>query len=129
MQQLLGQIASLALLLFPFQLIDQIHGVVEAHPLALMNGHHTQRGGQVGFAGAGAADQDQVMRAVHEGAAGQLLDLPLIERGFLPVETAEVAMNRETGGLELIAQAAHLAIRLLGLDQPIQPDFRARGLA
>ncbi|MNF10421.1 hypothetical protein D3C80_2113520 [compost metagenome] len=53
----------------------------------------------------------------------------MIERGFLPVEAAEVAMDREAGGLELIAQAAHLAIRLLGLDQSIQPDFRARGLA
>ncbi|MNF55759.1 hypothetical protein D3C84_372320 [compost metagenome] len=94
-----------------------------------MDGRDPQRSGQVGFAGAGTADQNQVMRAVHEGAAGQLLDLLVIERSFLPVETAEVAMNREAGGLELIAQAAHLAICLLGLNQSIQPDFWTRGLA
>ncbi len=46
----------------------------------------------MGFAGAGprAADQDQVVGVVHEGGAGQLLDLSLIEGRFGPVDSAQV---------------------------------------
>ena len=116
MQQLLGQVAGFALLLFALQLVDQIDGVVETQAFALVDGGDAQGGGQVGFACARAADQDQVVRAVHKGGAGQLLDLPLIEGRFGPVDGAQVTMDWKAGSLELIAQAAHLPIGLFGLD-------------
>ena len=38
LHHLLGQIACLAQLLFPLQLVDQVHGIEETHPLALVDG-------------------------------------------------------------------------------------------
>ena len=38
MQQLLGQVAGFALLLFPLQLVDQIDCVVETQAFALVDG-------------------------------------------------------------------------------------------
>ena len=38
---------------------------------------------------------------------------------FRPVDPGQVAVDRETGGLHLVTQAADLSVRLLGIDQSI----------
>ena len=55
MYQLLGQVSGFALLFFLIQLIDEIDSVIDAHPFTLVNGCYCQGGGQMGFAGTGAA--------------------------------------------------------------------------
>ena len=123
LDQLTGEIAGASLLFLPLQLVDQINGVVEAHALALVDGGDTQSCRDVSFSGAGAADQDQIVRGRHEGGGRQLLDLRLRQRGFGPFDAGQVAMHREAGCLELVAQTADLAIGEFGFDQPVQPGF------
>jgi hypothetical protein len=61
--------------LFLLQSVDPFNGGEEAHPSLLMgDGLHTQRGGQMGFAGAGATDKDQIVVLRHEVATMQLPD-------------------------------------------------------
>ena len=63
------------------------------------------------------------MRGYHEGCGRQLLDLRLRQRGLSPFDAGQIAVHREARGLELIAQAADLAIGEFGFDQPVQPGF------
>ena len=55
---------------FALQLIDQINRIEEAYPFALMDGGQSDCGGQMCFAGARAAHQNQVVRGFHEGRTG-----------------------------------------------------------
>jgi hypothetical protein len=75
-----------------------------------------------------ATHQNQVVGALHEGAGRQLLNLRLRQRRFRPVDPGQVAVDRETGCLHLVTQAAHLSIRLFGINQPVQPGFRLHRL-
>ena len=59
-------------------MVDQVDGIVEAHPLAQVDGGYPQGGGEVGLAGAGPADQNQIVRLAHEDGGGQLLDVGLL---------------------------------------------------
>ena len=72
------QVAGTALGFLPLQLIDQIHHVVKAHPLACVDGSHPQGNGAVGLARPRPAYQDEVVGTFHEGPRGQWLNL-----GFL----------------------------------------------
>jgi hypothetical protein len=85
--QLFGQVAGFALLLLLLQLIDQIHGVVEADALAEVDGGYPQGGCDMGLAGTGATDQDEITGLIHEGGDSQLLDLGLLQGRFRPDET------------------------------------------
>ena len=78
---------------------------------------------------AGATHEDQVAGAVHEGGAGQLLNLGLRQGSFGPVNAGQITVHRKAGGLELVAQAAHLPVGEFGSDQPVEPGFRLHGLA
>jgi len=49
-------------------------------------------GGEVGLAGSGAADQDDVLGLLGECAAGELLDLPSINLRLGELESGEVAV-------------------------------------
>ena len=62
-------------LLFSFELINQIDGIVKTNALTFVNGGHTHGGRQVRFPGIGATDQDQIIGFLHKGGAGQLLNL------------------------------------------------------
>lgn len=62
-------------------------------------GRHARCGGQVGFPRASTADQNQVVRAIHETGAAELFDLHLGQRGFRPVKGTQVAVNGEACGL------------------------------
>jgi len=74
---LAGHVSGLALLFIALQLVHQIDGVAEAHAVALVNGGHAQNGGEVSFAGPGAAHPDHILRCVHEGSIRQQLGLCL----------------------------------------------------
>jgi hypothetical protein len=120
----LARLPAQARLLLLFQLVDQVDGIAEAHPLAQMDGGCPQGGGEMGLAGAGPADQDQIARLAQEGGGGQLLDLGLLQGRLGPVEPEQVAVDREVRGRELVAQPAGMAVGLLGRDGPVQPNLR-----
>jgi len=73
-----------------------------------------------GFPGSDFIHQDQVVRGLHEGGAGQQLDLHLRSRRIGPVDPSQVPMHREACDLELVTQTPHLAVGELGIDQPVQ---------
>lgn len=58
--------------------IHQINGREEPHLLAVMlDSLDAERGGKVGLAGSWAADQDDVVGAIDEGAGMQLMERPV----------------------------------------------------
>ncbi len=94
--ELLGQISGFALSFFPFQKIDQIDGVVKAHALAVMDGGDTERDGKMGFAGAGSANRDQIVRRFQIVPLGQLLDAGTVQACFAQIKTRQIAVDGET---------------------------------
>jgi|GEM_PF-3291804 len=101
--------------------LASMYSFVEAHPFALVNGRYAYGGGQMGFAGAGAADQDQVVGLFHKMACRQLFDTGFLQRRFRPINLEQVTMNGKTGRLELVVEAANLPVDLFSGDQTIQP--------
>ena len=85
--------------LFALQQIDEINCVVEAHALALMDRGHTEGNGQMGFAGTGAADQNQVVGCFQIIAASQVLNTCRIDGRFGKIKPGEISMQREARGL------------------------------
>ena len=83
----------------PLQKIDQIDGVVEAYALAVMDGGDTECDGKMGFAGAGSANQDQIVRCFQIMALGQLLNAGTVQGCFAPVKGCQITMDGEAGGL------------------------------
>lgn len=77
LDELTCQCACLARTFFLFQAVDQIDGIVETHPFALMDGGHAQGGGEVGLTSARATDKDQVVGIRHELGGGELFHLRL----------------------------------------------------
>ena len=75
---------------------------------------------------AGSPDQDQIVRSFHKGGARQLLDLGLWQRRFRPIDPGQISMHREARGLDLVTQAANLAVGKFGIDQPIQRERPAK---
>jgi hypothetical protein len=74
------------------------------------DGLHAERGGQVRLAGAGAADQHDVLGLLGEGRAGELLDLAAIDLRLFELEAGQIAMHREARGVHLVADRAQAAI-------------------
>jgi hypothetical protein len=75
-----------------------------------MDSSHPQCRHDMRFSGACSADQNQIVRGFHEGRGCQLLNLSLEQRRFGPIDSSQIAMHREARRLELVTQAAHLAI-------------------
>ena len=109
------------------QPIELIEGVEETHPFPLLDCGNPQGSRQMGLSRPGPTDQNQVVGALHESCGRQLLNLRLWQGRFRPVNASKVTMNRETCRLHLVAQAAHLTICLLRINQAIQLGFRLHG--
>ena len=71
----------------------------------------------MGFAGAGAADEDRVAFGVEEGAGGEFANLAFIDRRVGEDELVEVLENRELGSADAIADRAGLPVGAFGPDQ------------
>ena len=92
-----------------------------------MDGGDTECDGKMGFAGAGSANQDQVVCRFQMVALGQLLDAGTVQGGFAPIKTGQITMDGEPYSFQLIAQAARLTIGLPGIQQPWQKGFGREG--
>ena len=120
-QQAGGDPAGLALGLLLLQRIDQIDRRVKAHALAMARDRgDADRGGQVRLAGAWSADQDGVVRDVHERGLGQRRHQLAIDRRDAEVEAGQIAVHGELRRVHLPVHRAHGAVRDLGLEQVFQ---------
>lgn len=99
------------------QLIDQIDEVEEASPGACADHRRGDGDAEMGFAGAGATDEDGVALGVEEGAGGEFAHLALIDRRIAKDKSVEVFENRELGPTDTIADRSRLPVRALGADQ------------
>jgi hypothetical protein len=57
----------------------------------------------MGFAGAGAADEDCIALSVQEGAGGEFANLPFIDRRIGEGERVDIFEDRELGSSDTIA--------------------------
>lgn len=64
-----------------------------------MDGGHAQGGGEVGIAGSGAPDENQVAGLIHEGHCRQLLDVGLLKGRFREDEAQQVSVQGEMSSL------------------------------
>ena len=71
-------------------MVDQVDDVVAAAACALADAGPRDGDGEMGLAGAGAADQDDVALALQEAAAGELLDQGLVDRRGGEVEVGQL---------------------------------------
>jgi hypothetical protein len=80
-----------------FKLIDQIDEVEEASPGARADDSRSHGDAEMGFAGAGAADEDGIALGIQECACGEFTNLAFIDRGIAEDERVQVFENRELG--------------------------------
>jgi hypothetical protein len=69
----------------------------------------------MGFAGAGAADQDQVSLMQKEVAAGEIPDERFVDRGSLEGKLVDFLGQRQLGDRHLVFDRARLLLVDLGL--------------
>ena len=100
---------SFAFCLLLFERVDGLNGREEADFAAVMlDGLHAEGGGNMGFSSAGAADQDNVLCAVHELTAMKLPYSGLVDLTGREVETGEVLVSWEACGLHVIGTGPDL---------------------
>ena len=104
--------------LFLFEGVDQFNGREEADfPAVMLNGLDAEGGSDIGFSGARAADQNDILRPIHERAAVQRPDGGLVDFAGGKVEAGEVLAGRKAGRLHVTGDGANLAFGQFGLQQ------------
>src|SRR5581483_4740553 len=116
-EQLLGKAAAAAGGLLLLQLVDEIDQVEETPPGAGADDSRCDADAEMGFSGAGSADEDRVALGVEERAGGELANLPLVDWRIGEDELVEVLEDRELGAADTIADRSRLPVRVLGADQ------------
>ena len=98
-------LSGLSLKLFLFEGVDELDGREEPDTLAVMfDGLDADGRGEMRLPRAGAADQDDVVSVLQELAAMKLTGQRLVDLAAGEVEAGEVAIVRESGGLELVGR-------------------------
>ena len=73
--------------------------------------------GEMGLAGAGAADQHDVALLGEEAAAGEVAHQRLVDRRAVEVEVVDVLGQRQLGDGDLVLDRARLLLGDLGVEQ------------
>ena len=73
--------------------------------------------GDMGFAGAGPADQNDVMRVIHELTAMQRPDSGFVDLAGGEVKAGEILVGREPRGLHVIGDRPHFPLGQFGLQK------------
>ena len=124
MDQPAGDQSSLALGLLLFESVDELNGGEEANPLlVVLDSLDAERRGDACLAGAWTSDQNGIVGVLHELATMELANERLVDLAAGEVESAEVAVGREAGGLELIGRRPDLAFGRLGLQELRQDRY------
>ena len=116
-QQLLGQAAASAGGLLLLELVDQIDQIEESSSSPGADDRRGDSDAQMGFSGAGAADEDRIAFGVEEGAGGEFAYLPFIDRSIGEDELVEIFEDRELGSADAVADRAGLPVGAFGSDQ------------
>src|ERR1700740_1812941 len=82
--------------------VDEVDHVVESAAGAGSDAASGDGNGQVGFAGAGAADQHHVALLGDEAAAGEIVDERLVDRRAVELEVSNILGKRQLGDGELV---------------------------
>jgi hypothetical protein len=91
--------------------VEEVLGMVETASVAVEQGLAQQANGQSRLAGAGRADEDDILCALHEVEAGQAEDVGLAEfRTSLKGKGLKSLVPREFGLSQAVGQAALLAV-------------------
>ena len=108
----------LSLQLFLFKSVDEFDSGEEPDALAvLLDGLDADRGGKMRLPGAGAADEDDVVRIFQELAAMELSHKRLVDLAAGEVEAREIAVVWEARRLHLIGRRSDLPISCLRLQE------------
>ncbi len=114
-----GQIVCHATLLaatrLGLQSVDQIDDIEEAATGAAPDEGAGDGDPEVGFAGSGAADQDDIALVGDKATGGQFADQTFIDRGAGEVELVDVFGQRQFGDGHLIPDGSCLLLCNLGL--------------
>src|ERR1700692_2242415 len=111
-------LAGFALKLLLFESVDEFDGGEEPDALAvLLDGLDADRGGEMRLPRAGAADQDDVVSVLQELAAVKLVYERLVDLAAGEVEAGEVAIVRESSGLELVGRRSDFSVGRLRLQE------------
>src|SRR6478672_10169535 len=71
----------------------------------------------MGFAGAGAPDEDRIALGVEEGAGGEFANLSFIDRRIGEDKLVEIFEDGELGTADAVADRACLPVGAFGSDQ------------
>lgn len=63
------------------------------------------------------ADEHDVVRLFRKGQGRQFIDQTLVDFRLGKLEASQIAMHRKLGRMQLIANRAHLPVRVFGLKQ------------
>jgi hypothetical protein len=96
------------------ELVDEIDDVEEAPARAGTDAGAGDRDGEMGLAGPGAADEDDIALMGDEVAAGQVADERLVERRAIEDEVADVLGERQLGDGDLVLDRSRLLLGDLG---------------
>src|SRR5476649_33158 len=99
------------------QTVDEVDRVVEATAGARSDRASGNGDSQMGLAGAGTADQNGVTLLGDEAAAGEIIDLGLIDRCAFELEVLKILGKRQLGDGELVLDRAGLLLVNLGVEQ------------
>ena len=98
--------------------------VEEAAAGAVADAGAGDRDGEVGLAGAGAADQHEVALLGQERAGGELAHQGLVDRRGVEVEVLDVLGQRQLGDADLVLDGAGLLLADLGAQQVADQALR-----
>lgn len=122
--EVIGEPSLAAVAGFGLQPVDEIDDVVEAAAAAGTDAAAGDGDCQMGLAGAGAADQDDVALLLEETAGGEVVDLRLVDRRAVELEAVDVLGQGQLGDGELVFDRAGLLLVDLGLEQVTDDALR-----
>ena len=116
-----GQPALITVELFLFQRIYEFNGRQEPYPPVMMHDRfHTDGGSDVSLAGAGTANQYDILGLIQECTAVQGSDQCFVDRTVVEYEAGQVTMGRKTCDLHLVVDGSDLTIGNFRLYQLVQ---------
>lgn len=116
-RQLPDDLPGIAFGLVPDQSVDQIDGIEEAGLFALIDQCGSQGNGDVGFACAGSAHQNEIVGFLRKLSGAEGGDPALGDGGGTIVKRGEVLVMRELCNPHLILDRTHLSLYSLGVEQ------------
>ena len=97
--------------------VDEVEDIVEPTARAILDKASRDRDGEMGLAGAGSSDQDNVALLGDEATAGEAVDQRLVDRRPVELEVVDVLGERQLGDRQLVLDRAGLFLADLGGEQ------------